>query len=60
MISLEDDLYGTYAPARYTASQIQGAHFVGYETGGHLFVGHEEEVMRTLTDFLQQSSVRIE
>ena len=60
VISLEDDLYGTYAPARYTAAQIQGARFVGYETGGHLFVGHEEEITRTLTDFLQQSSVRIE
>lgn len=44
-ISTEDDLYGTYEPARHAASRIPGARFIGYRTGGHLWVGHQEEVV---------------
>lgn len=52
-LSLEDDLYRTYAGARYTAEQIPGARFVGFASGGHLFLGHEAEVMRELGTFLR-------
>lgn len=44
VISARDDGYGTFDGAQYTASQIKGARFVGYDTGGHLLVGHNEEV----------------
>jgi 2-hydroxy-6-oxonona-2,4-dienedioate hydrolase len=37
-ISCADDIFGTYDGARYTADQIPGARFVGYPTGGHLWV----------------------
>ena len=37
---------------RATAEHIAGARFVGYPEGGHLFVGHEAEVMRRIADFL--------
>src|ERR1700675_4253672 len=41
--SVEDDLFLTYANARYTAEQIPGAQFVGFARGGHLWVGHDAE-----------------
>jgi pimeloyl-ACP methyl ester carboxylesterase len=52
-ISVADDLFGTYEAARYTAGQIRGARFVGYPSGGHLWVGHQQEVMAEITQFLK-------
>ena len=48
IISARDDGYGTFANAQYTASQIAGARFIGFEQGGHLWVGHDEEVQREI------------
>jgi 2-hydroxy-6-oxonona-2,4-dienedioate hydrolase len=45
IISARDDGYGTYASAAYMASQIAGAKFIGFETGGHTWVGHNDAVM---------------
>jgi pimeloyl-ACP methyl ester carboxylesterase len=45
VLSVRDDLYGTYASAQYTARHIPGARFVGYDHGGHLWVGHHNEVI---------------
>ena len=45
IISARDDRYGTFATAQYTASQIAGARFIGFEQGGHTWVGHDKEVM---------------
>jgi 2-hydroxy-6-oxonona-2,4-dienedioate hydrolase len=44
IISVRDDGYGTFASAEYTASQIAGAKFVGFNEGGHTWVGHDDEV----------------
>ena len=44
VISARDDGYGTYASSQYTASRIPGARFVGFEEGGHVLVGHDEQV----------------
>jgi pimeloyl-ACP methyl ester carboxylesterase len=52
VISLADDLYGTYEPAGYTASRIRGAHFIGYVRGGHVWIGHHEAVMADVAAFL--------
>jgi pimeloyl-ACP methyl ester carboxylesterase len=52
-ISVADDLFGTYDAARYTAEQIPGARFVGYPEGGHVFVGHEAEIVGTIAGFLR-------
>lgn len=48
VVSARDDGFGTYAAAQYTASRIPGARFVGFETGGHLLVGHAGEVQAEL------------
>lgn len=52
-ISFADDLYGTYAGARYTAGQIRGARFVGYPSGGHMWVGHQQDVLNEIARFLK-------
>ena len=52
VISLEDDLYGTFESARYTAVHIPGARFVGYPSGGHAWIGHHDEIFAQLVAFL--------
>jgi 2-hydroxy-6-oxonona-2,4-dienedioate hydrolase len=52
VISLKDDLYGTFESARYTALHISTARFVGYPSGGHAWVGHHEDILAQLVAFL--------
>jgi 2-hydroxy-6-oxonona-2,4-dienedioate hydrolase len=52
IISARDDGYGTYASAEYTASQITCAKFIGFDTGGHTWVGHNDEVMIAILELL--------
>lgn len=54
VISAADDLYGTYESGLYTAEQIHDGEFVGFPTGGHLLLGHDEEVRSHFTGFLKQ------
>jgi 2-hydroxy-6-oxonona-2,4-dienedioate hydrolase len=53
IISVADDLFGTFEKARYTAQHIPGARFVGYETGGHVWVGHQKQVVSEMAAFLR-------
>jgi 2-hydroxy-6-oxonona-2,4-dienedioate hydrolase len=53
VISTQDDLYGTFDVAKYTAQHIPGARFIGYATGGHLLVGRQPEVMTEIETFLK-------
>lgn len=52
-ISAQDDLYGTWDAARYSAGQIPGARFVGFPDGGHLLVGRQDAVTAELVAFLR-------
>ncbi len=52
LISARDDRYGTFARAEYTASRIAGAKFVGFDHGGHTWVGHDDEVMAEIAQLL--------
>jgi pimeloyl-ACP methyl ester carboxylesterase len=56
VISARDDRYGTYASAQYTASHIAGAKFIGFEQGGHTWVGHDEEVRAAIVELLVPSA----
>jgi 2-hydroxy-6-oxonona-2,4-dienedioate hydrolase len=56
VISARDDGYGTYASAEYTASQISGAKFIGFENGGHVWVGHDHEVQAAIVKMLNPSA----
>ena len=51
--SVENDGFGTYRSARYTAEHIPGARFVGYPDGGHLWVGHQRELWTEIEGFLR-------
>jgi 2-hydroxy-6-oxonona-2,4-dienedioate hydrolase len=53
LISLQDDLYGTWENARYTAEQIPGSRFVSYAHGGHVWVGHDDEVWGEVEGFVK-------
>ena len=52
VISTRDDGYGTYASAQYTASRIAGAKFIGFDKGGHTWVGHDDEVRLEIAKLL--------
>jgi 2-hydroxy-6-oxonona-2,4-dienedioate hydrolase len=56
IISARDDGYGTFASAQYAAGRITGAKFVGFEQGGHMWIGHHEEVMREILELLRSSA----
>jgi len=53
VISTADDLFGTFDAARYTAEHVPRARFIGYRSGGHLWVGHQKEVMSAIATFLK-------
>jgi pimeloyl-ACP methyl ester carboxylesterase len=57
-MSSADCLYGTFEGARYTAEHVAGARFIGYSTGGHLCVGHQEDVASEIAAFLMHSQLR--
>ncbi len=52
IMSARDDGYGTFASAEYTASRIAGAKFIGFEKGGHTWVGHDDEVMAEIAKLI--------
>jgi len=53
ILSMADDLFGTYDGSRYSAAHIPHARFVGYPSGGHMWVGHQKEVMSEIAKFLK-------
>jgi len=52
VMSARDDRYGTYASARYTAGRITGAEFIGFDEGGRIWVGHDDEVRAAIVELL--------
>lgn len=54
-ISVEDDLFGTFEAARYTAEHIPGARFVGFPDGGHLWVGRHRQMLVEIDHFLRET-----
>jgi pimeloyl-ACP methyl ester carboxylesterase len=52
-ISFADDLYGTYDGAQYTAEHVREARFVGYPSGGHVWIGHQDDVLAEMIGFLK-------
>ena len=58
VISARDDRYGTFASAQYTASQIAGARFIGFADGGHIWVGHDDEVIAAILALLRPADAK--
>ncbi|RUV69878.1 MAG: alpha/beta hydrolase [Mesorhizobium sp.] len=53
-ISAEDDLYGTAASARYVVANVPAGKLLLYPRGGHLLVGHSEQVWRSVASFIAE------
>lgn len=58
IMSVADDLYGTFDGARYSAEHIPHARFVGYSSGGHMGVGHEKETRSEIAAFLKGVEIK--
>ena len=57
IVSAKDDLFETLPGARFTAERIPDAELKVLETGGHLMVGHGEQVSQWVTDFLRRHRI---
>jgi 2-hydroxy-6-oxonona-2,4-dienedioate hydrolase len=52
-ISVEDDRFGTADAARHIAASVPGAQELILPEGGHVWVGHDQEIMARIGDFLR-------
>lgn len=50
----KDDKLASYKDVENALQRFQNCTFVSFETGGHLMVGHEEEVRRAVFDFIEK------
>lgn len=55
-LSLEDDRFQTIAAARHIGASVPGAEFVSYPQGGHVWVGHDQEVFADVDRFLARAA----
>jgi len=53
-LSLEDDRFQTLAAARHIANTVPNAELAAFPTGGHVWVGREREVFRSVDAFLSR------
>lgn len=53
-ISLEDDRFLTADAARYVAATVPNARLVVYPTGGHIWLGHDEDLFGEIDSFLKE------
>lgn len=53
-ISAEDDRYLTADAARHIAATVPGARLIMYPSGGHVWVGHNEELYASVDVFLKE------
>ncbi len=53
LMSTEDDLYGTFDGARYSAEHIPNARFLGFPSGGHMGVGRTRDVAAEIAAFVR-------
>jgi 2-hydroxy-6-oxonona-2,4-dienedioate hydrolase len=59
VLSAADDLFGTLDGARHTAAHIPGARLIAYPNGGHMLVGHQDEVLTETAIFLGETGRRV-
>jgi len=55
VIGVADDRFGIWDAARYTAEHIPGARFVGYPSGGHIWIGRHREMLGEVAAFLKSA-----
>jgi pimeloyl-ACP methyl ester carboxylesterase len=52
VVHARDDPTPAFALAEETARRIPGAEFLSVPDGGHLLLGHHDEVRRAISEFL--------
>jgi 2-hydroxy-6-oxonona-2,4-dienedioate hydrolase len=55
-VSLDDDRFGTLAAAQHIAATVPGARLLRYASGGHIWAGHDAELMAEISDFLRSTA----
>jgi 2-hydroxy-6-oxonona-2,4-dienedioate hydrolase len=58
IVSAKDDLFNTLPAARFAASRIPNARLKVFETGGHLLVGHQDDVVAEVAGFLRAARLQ--
>ena len=58
LVSAEDDLYGTMRVARVAQRRIPDAEVLGFETGGHLLIGRQQEMWPRVAEFIEQARAK--
>ncbi|WP_431297878.1 alpha/beta fold hydrolase [Tabrizicola sp. BL-A-41-H6] len=58
ILSCEDDLFGTAATARLLAERIPGAELTIFPTGGHIWLGHDDDVADRIAEFVAAGGQR--
>lgn len=53
VLSAEDDRFGTAATARDLAASVPNCRLVLYPSGGHVWIGHDEDVAREVVGFIR-------
>ena len=53
-LSLADDRFETLDTARHIAASVPGAQLVSFPSGGHVWVGRNEEVFAAVEGFLRR------
>lgn len=53
ILSCEDDRFGTAATARLLAERIPRAELTVFPTGGHIWLGHDEDVAHRISQFVR-------
>jgi 2-hydroxy-6-oxonona-2,4-dienedioate hydrolase len=56
VISVKDDGFGTWHTAADAASQLPDVRFVGYEQGGHVWVGHHLDLLQEVERFVKATA----
>jgi 2-hydroxy-6-oxonona-2,4-dienedioate hydrolase len=52
-ISLDDDHFGTVYAARHLAAKVPSAKLIVYPKGGHIWIGHDQEVWAAVDSFVR-------
>jgi 2-hydroxy-6-oxonona-2,4-dienedioate hydrolase len=55
-LSVEDDRFGTADAARHIATRVPGGRLIIYPSGGHVWLGHDEEMWSAIDSFLKPYS----
>jgi len=56
ILSCEDDHFGTAETARLLAERIPGAELTVYPTGGHIWLGHDDDFADRIAAFIRRPS----